>query len=180
MRLNLTSIAAVALTAGIAAAEAAVYADLQGMTLEANWIEDMTLKPVGAPKPRSFHSPRQITLVFGPGDAIKHQMIRTGGNQPSRTENRQMQIDKTQPSGMGVLRWTFEDGNLVYIETMFSGARRLIVALSKKDDALTCTISAAVAREGNKPVLTLGMDLVTKIELLDVKATGGSCRISKT
>ena len=178
MRFILAAIIAVALTPGLAAAEPAVFADLQGMTLEANWIEDMTVKPVQAPKARNFRSPRQITLTFGPGDAIKHQIIRVAGNQ-SRTENRQMQLDKTQPSGIGFVRWTFEDGNLVYIETMYSGARRLIVAISKKDDALTCAISAMVAREGKKPVLTLALDNVTKVELVDVKASGGSCRISK-
>ena len=124
------------------------------MTLEANWTEDMKVKPVGAPKSRDFRSPRQITLVFGPGNAIKHRIIRVAGNQ-SRTENRQMELDATQPSGVGFVRWAFEDGNLVYIETMYSGARRLTIAIAKKDDALTCAISASVAREGGGVLLRL-------------------------
>ena len=37
-----------------------------------------------------------------------------------------------------------------------------------------------VAREGNKPVLTLSLANDSKVELLDVKATGGECTISKT
>jgi hypothetical protein len=90
-----------------------------------------------------------------------------------------MTIDRAQPSGIGFVRWAFEDGKLVYIETLFSGARRLIVSLDRKDGKLTCAIAAQVAREGNKPVLTIALDSSAKVELLDVKATGGDCTIRK-
>ena len=63
------------------------------------------------------------------------------------------------------------------VETLFSGARRLIVSLDRKDGKLTCAISVQVAREGNKPVLTISLANDDKVELLDVKATGGDCTI---
>ncbi len=117
-------------------------------------------------------------MQFGPDGAIKHQLIRQAAAK-SRTDNRDMQIDKAQPSGIGMVRWAFEDGKLVYIETLFSGARRLIVSLDKNGDAITCTIAAMVAREGNKLVLTIALDSAAKIELLDVKATGDACKITR-
>jgi hypothetical protein len=36
-----------------------------------------------------------------------------------------------------------------------------------------------VAREGDKPVLTISLANDSKVELLDVKATGGDCTIGK-
>ena len=175
----LIAAAALVLTGQIAAAQPVSFADLQGMTLEANWIEDMTFRPVKEKTARSVRSPRQVTLNFGPDGAIKHHLIRAAGKH-SRTEDRQMKIDKSQPSGIGFVRWAFEDGNLVYIETLYSGARRLIVKLDRKDGKMTCAISAQVAREGNKPALTLSLANDDKVELLDVKASGGECTITKS
>ena len=149
------------------------------MTLEANWIEALTFRLEKDKTARNTTSPRQVTLNFGPDGAIKHHLVRVAGKN-SRTENRQMTIGKSQPTGIGFVRWAFEDGKLVYIETLFSGARRLMVSIDRTDGKLTCAISAMVAREGNKPVLTLSLANDSKVELLDVKATGGECTISKT
>jgi hypothetical protein len=154
------------------------FADLEGLTLEANWIEAMTFRPEKEKTPRKTTSPRQVTLAFGPNGAIQHKLVRVAGKN-SRTENRQMILGKSQPTGIGFVRWALEDGNLVYIETLYSGARRLIVSLNRQDGKLTCAISALVAREGDKPVLTLSLANDSKVELLDVKATGGDCTIGK-
>jgi hypothetical protein len=162
---------------GVAAADPVAFADLQGKTLEANWIEDLTYRPEKEKKARKVASPRQVTLSFGPDGAIKHQLIRVAGKH-SRTDSRQMTIEKSQPTGIGFVRWTFEGGKLIYIETLYSGARRLIVSLDRKDGKLTCAISAAVAREGNKPVWTISLANNDKVELIDVKAAGGDCTIS--
>jgi hypothetical protein len=161
---------------GLAAAEPVSVADLQGMTLEANWIENMMFRPEKEKTPRKTTSPRQVTLTFGADGAITHRMVRVAGKN-SRTENRQMTIGRSQPTGIGFVRWALEDGKLVYIETLYSGARRLIVSLDKQDGKLTCAISAMVAREGDKPVLTLSLANDSKVELLDVKASGGDCSI---
>lgn len=173
----LIAIAALCMTGAAAASEPVSFADLQGKTLEANWIENMTFRPEKEKKPRNTTSPRQVTLNFGPDGAIKHHLVRVAGKH-SRTENRQMTIGKSQPTGIGFVRWALEDGKLVYIETLFSGARRLIVSLDRKDGKLTCAISAMVAREGDKPVLTISLANTDKVELLDVKATGGDCSIT--
>lgn len=154
------------------------FTDLEGLTLEANWIEAMTFRPEKEKTPRKTTSPRQVTLAFGPNGAIQHKLVRVAGKN-SRTENRQMILGKSQPTGIGFVRWALEDGNLVYIETLYSGARRLIVSLDRQDGKLTCAISALVAREGDKPVLTLSLANDSKVELLDVKATGGDCTIGK-
>lgn len=178
MRLCLPFTAALCLVSASAVAEPVSFADLQGMALEANWIEDLTYRPEKEKKPRKVTSPRQVTLSFGPDGAIKHQLIRVAGKH-SHTDNRQMTIEKSQPTGLGFVRWAFEDGKLVYIETLYSGARRLIVSLDRKDGKLTCAISIQVAREGNKPVLTISLANKERIELLDVKASGGDCSITK-
>jgi hypothetical protein len=159
-------------------AEPVSFADLEGLTLEANWIEAMTYRPEKEKTPRKTTSPRQVTLAFGPNSAIQHKLVRVAGKN-SRTENRQMILGKSQPTGIGFVRWALEDGNLVYIETLYSGARRLVVSLDRQDGKLTCAISAMVAREGNKPVLTISLANDSKVELLDVKATGGDCTIGK-
>ncbi len=174
----LIAAAALGVSGAIAAAEPASFSDLQGLTLQADWTEDMTFRPEKAPSPRNVRSPRQLTLVFGPGDAIKHKLFRVAGEQ-QRTENREMELGKTQTSAVGLVQWAFDKGNLVYIETMYTGARRLIVKIDKTDGKLTCSISAQVAREGNKPVMTLGLDNKTKLELIEVKATGGNCAVKK-
>ncbi|MFZ5690339.1 MAG: hypothetical protein ACOY5F_03710 [Pseudomonadota bacterium] len=161
-----------------AAAESVRFDELEGLTIEANWIEDLTFRPLKDKKPRTVRSPRQVTLNFGPGGAIQHKLIRTAGPH-SRTDNRQMTIDRQQPSGLGFVRWAFEDGRLVYIETLLSGARRLTVSLDRKDGKLTCAISAQVAREGNKPVLTISLAIAEKVELLDVKVSGGDCTVTR-
>lgn len=170
---------ALCLTSAAAKAQPVAFADLQGMTIEANWIEDLTFRPLKEKTPRNVRSPRQVTLNFGPGGTIQHKLVRVAGKH-SRTDNRQMTIDKSQPTGIGFVRWAFEDGNLVYIETLFSGARRLVVGLDRKDGKLTCVISIQVAREGNKPVLTISLANDEKVELLDVKASGGDCTITKS
>ena len=77
------------------------------------------------------------------------------------------------------MRWALEDGKLVYIETLYSSARRLVVSLDQQNGKLTCAISALVARKGDKPVLTLSLANDSKVELLEVKATGGECTIGK-
>lgn len=154
------------------------FTDLEGLTLEANWIEAMTFRPEKEKTPRKTTSPRQVTLAFGPNGAIQHKLVRVAGKN-SRTENRQMVLGKSQPTGIGFVRWALEDGNLVYIETLYSGARRLVVSLDRRDGKLTCAISAMVAREGDKPVLTLSLANDSKVELLDVKATGGDCTVGK-
>ena len=87
--------------------------------------------------------------------------------------------EQVKPLLKGLSGWALEDGNLVYIETLYSGARRLVVSLDRQDGKLTCAISALVAREGDKPVLTLSLANDSKVELLDVKATGGDCTIGK-
>jgi hypothetical protein len=179
MRLRFPLAALLCLAGTAAAAQPVAFADLQGMTIEANWIEDLTFRPLKEKKPRNVRSPRQVTLNFGPGGTIKHQLIRMAGKH-SRTDNREMTIEKSQPTGLGFVRWAFEDGKLVYIETLLSGARRLTVSLDRKDGKLTCAISAQVAREGNKPVLTISLANDEKVELLDVKAHGGDCTISKS
>jgi hypothetical protein len=179
MRTPLLIAAALCLASTNAIAEPVSFADLQGMTLEANWIEDLTFRPEKEKKPRKVTSPRQVTLSFGPEGAIKHQLIRVAGKH-SRTDSRQMTIEKSQPTGLGFVRWAFEDGKLVYIETLYSGARRLIVSLDRKDGKLTCAISIQIAREGNKPVLTLSLANTDKVELLDAKASGGDCTITKS
>jgi hypothetical protein len=161
----------------VAAAEPVSFADLQGKTLEANWIEAMTYRPEKEKKPRNITSPRQVTLNFGPDGAITHKLIRAAGKH-SRTENREMTLGKSQPTGIGFVRWALEDGQLVYIETLYSGARRLMVSLERKDGKLTCAISAMIAREGDKPVLTISLANTDKVELLEVKATGGDCSIT--
>lgn len=173
------AIVALGMTGTVAASEPIAFADLQGMTLEANWIEALTFRLEKDKTARNTTSPRQVTLNFGPDGAIKHHLVRVAGKN-SRTENRQMTIGKSQPTGIGFVRWAFEDGKLVYIETLFSGARRLMVSIERTDGKLTCAISAMVAREGNKPVLTLSLANDSKVELLDVKATGGECTISKS
>lgn len=171
------AILALGMSGLVAAAEPVSFADLQGKTLEANWIEAMTYRPEKEKTPRNTTSPRQVTLNFGPDGAIKHQLIRVAGKH-SRTENRQMTLGKSQPTGIGFVRWALEDGQLVYIETLYSGARRLMVRLDRKDGKLTCAISAMIAREGNKPVLTISLANTDKVELLEVKATGGDCSIT--
>jgi hypothetical protein len=173
------AVIALCISGGVAASEPVAFADLQGLTLEANWIEAMTFRPEKEKTPRNTTSPRQVTLNFGPDGAIKHHLVRVAGKN-SRTDTRQMTIGKSQPTGIGFVRWAFEDGQLVYVETLFSGARRLIVSLDRKDGKLTCAISAMVAREGNKPVLTLSLANDSKVELLEVKATGGECTIGKS
>jgi hypothetical protein len=170
--------ATLGLSASIAAAEPVAFADLEGLTLEANWIEAMTYRPEKEKTPRKTTSPRQVTLAFGPNGAIQHKLVRVAGKN-SRTENRQMILGKSQPTGIGFVRWALEDGKLVYIETLYSGARRLVVSLDRQDGKLTCAISAMVAREGDKPVLTISLANDSKVELLDVKATGGDCTIGK-
>ncbi len=175
----LIAIATLGLSGLAAAAEPVSFADLQGKTLEANWIEAMTFRPEKEKTPRKTTSPRQVTLSFGADGAITHRLVRVAGKH-SRAENRQMTIGKSQPTGIGFVRWTLEDGKLVYIETLFSGARRLIVDLDRKDGKLSCAISAMVAREGNKPVLTISLANNDKVELLEVKASGGDCSIGKT
>lgn len=191
MRLLPTAVAAfrclVSLAAGLAAglasnpaaAEPATLADLQGLTLAANWIEDQTFRTESNQKPRTSRSPRQITLSFGPGDAIGHTIVRNAGGKTS-TENRQMQIGKTQMTGFGFVGWSFEDGKLVYVETLFSGARRLTISIDKAGGKLGCTIAAGVAREGNNPVLAPSIVRKgEKVELIEVKSTGGDCTIGK-
>jgi hypothetical protein len=173
-----TAFATLGLSASIAAAEPVAFADLDGLTLEANWIEAMTYRPEKEKTPRKTTSPRQVTLSFGPNGAIQHKLVRVAGKN-SRTENRQMILGKSQPTGIGFVRWALEDGKLVYIETLYSGARRLVVSLDRQDGKLTCAIAAMVAREGDKPVLTISLANDSKVELLDVKATGGDCTIAK-
>lgn len=179
MRTRILTAALFCLATTGAIAEPVRFADLQDLTIEANWIEDMTFRPLKEKTPRNVRSPRQVTLRFGPAGAIQHTLVRVAGKH-SRTDNRQMTIDKQQPTGIGFVRWAFEDGNLVYIETLYSGARRLVVGLDRKDGKLTCAISIQVAREGNKPVLTISLANDEKVELLDVKATGGDCTIGKS
>jgi hypothetical protein len=178
MRLRFPLAALLCIAGTAAAAQPVGFTDLQGMTIEANWIEDLSFRPLNVKKPRNVRSPRQVTLSFGPDGAIAHKLVRTAGPH-SRTDNRQMTIEKSQPSGLGFVRWAFEDGKLVYIETLLSGARRLIVSLDRKDGKLSCAISAQVAREGNKPVLTISLANDEKVELLDVKAHGGDCTITR-
>ena len=176
MRMLAVLMAALLLAPHAGAAEPAAFADLQGRTLEASWAEDMTWRRVGDSDFRLIRSPRQLTLVFGPGDAIKHQLVRISGER-SRTENRQMQLNRTQPTGVGQVHWGFEDGALVYVETMFSGARRLVVAISKESNALSCTIAVTVAREDSQPIVGLGLDNVSKIEIAKAEAANSECRI---
>lgn len=159
-------------------AEPVSFAELEGLTIEANWIEDLTYRPLKDKTPRTVRSPRQVTLTLGAGGTIQHKLVRVAGKH-SRTDNRQMTIGKQQPSGIGFVRWAFEDGKLVYIETLYSGARRLTVSLDRTDGKLTCAISAQVAREGNKPVLTISLANDEKVELLDVKVSGGDCTITR-
>ena len=71
------------------------FADLEGLTLEANWIEAMTYRPEKEKTPRKTTSPRQVTLAFGPNGAIQHKLVRVAGKN-SRTENRQMILGKSQ------------------------------------------------------------------------------------
>lgn len=170
--------ATLGLSATMAASEPVAFADLQGLTLEANWIEAMIYRPEKEKTPRKTTSPRQVTLSFGPDGAIKHHLVRVAGKH-SRTEKREMTIGKSQPTGIGFVRWALEDGKLVYVETLYSGARRLMVSLDKQDGKITCAISAMVAREGDKPVLTISLANNSKVELLEVKATGGDCTIGK-
>lgn len=179
MRISILIAATALCLTSAAAAQPVSFPDLQGMTIEANWIEDLTFRPLKEKKPRNVRSPRQVTLNFGPDGTIQHKLVRVAGKH-SRTDNRQMTIEKSQPTGLGFVRWAFEDGNLVYIETLYSGARRLVVGLDRKDGKLTCAISIQVAREGNKPVLTISLANDEKVELLDVKASGGDCTISKS
>ena len=133
------AIVALGISGIVAASEPIAFTDLQGMTLEANWIEAMTFRLEKEKAARNTTSPRQVTLNFGPDGAITHHLVRVAGKN-SRTENRQMTIGKSQPTGIGFVRWAFEDGKLVYIETLFSGARRLMVSIDRKDGKLTCAI----------------------------------------
>ena len=162
-----------------AATQTPRFSDLEGLLIEANWVEHFKWRYVGADRLNDTSSPRSLKMAIAPGGNITHSIARKAGPH-TRTTDGDGPLGKVFSSGKFTNRWMFEDGKLVYVETLIEGARRLTIAVEKSGDKWSCTLSAALAREqGKGQVISWHLADNKPTEMTDIAVQKGECKIGK-
>ena len=172
--------ALLALPAPPAGAQIANFADLYGLAVEANWVERYKWRYVGQDKTSEIPSPRTLTMSIGKDGAVTHSITRMAGGS-TITSDGEGPLGTVVSRGKFKHSWSFEDGRLIYIETLIEGARRLVVSFKKTGDQWTCSLSANLWREqGKGKVISIHLGDGKPVEMTDISIQKGECKIGKS
>lgn len=162
-----------------AAAQTLNYADLQSLAIEASWVEHFKWRYVGENNFTETPSPRTLKMKIASGGSITHTISRSAGGFTRMTDG-DGPLGKVFSSGRFTNRWAFEDGKLVYIETLIEGARRLVITLQKAGDGWSCSLSATLAREeGKGKVISWHLGNNRQTEMTDISVQKVQCKVVK-
>jgi hypothetical protein len=169
-----------ALPALPAAAQSLSFSDMRGLAIEASWIERFKWRYVGQEKLTETPSPRTLKMTIGSNGNIDHSITRMAGGSTLTTDG-EGPLGKVTTRGKFTHRWSFEDGRLIYTETLIEGARRLVISVSRIGDAWSCSLSAALAREqGKGKIISIHLATGKPTEMTDISVQKGECRIGKS
>lgn len=162
-----------------AASQTLSFADLHGLAIEASWVERFKWRYVGENNFTETPSPRTLKMKIGAGGNITHAISRSAGGF-TRTTDGDGPLGKVFSSGRFTNRWAFEDGKLVYIETLIEGARRLVITVQKAGDTWSCSLSATLAREeGKGKVISWHLGDNRQTEMTGITVQKGACKVAK-
>ena len=163
-----------------AVAQSVSFADLHSLTIEASWVERFKWRYVGQEKLTETPSPRTLQLTIAPDGQITHSITRMAGGSTLTTDG-EGPLGKVTSRGKFTHRWTFDDGQLVYIETLIAGARRLIISFKKNGDTWSCSLSAGLAREqGQGKIISIHLATGKPTEMTDISMQRGECKVGKS
>jgi hypothetical protein len=163
-----------------AGAQNASFAELHGLTIEASWVERFKWRYVGQEKLTETPSPRTLTVTIATDGNIVHSITRMAGGSTLTTDG-DGPLGKVTSRGKFTHRWSFDDGRLVYTETLIEGARRLVISIAKDGSAWSCSLSAALAREqGRGKVISIHLATGKPTEMTDISVQKGECKIRKS
>ena len=181
--LLLLAMSLVAMSLGLptppAVAQSTSFADLHGLTVEASWVERFKWRYVGQEKLTETPSPRTLTMTIAPDGTITHSITRMAGGNTLTTDG-EGPLGKVTSRGKFTHRWTFDDGQLIYVETLIAGARRLIISAKKNGNTWSCTLSVGLAREqGKGKVISIHLGTGKPTEMTDISVQDGECKVGK-
>lgn len=183
MKLGLIAVAIVAVPEPVWG-QALSFADLQGAVIESRIVDQNRVRHEGVIRHNSVHVDHKITI--GPGDTITHAIRRTAVAPDGRilgggTGGGSFELGKPKKMRLGNAVWIFLDGQLTFLGTVESGARRLTWSFKRSNGGLACSVVAAPwAREqGAGDLRTDAIGRPGKIEILESKVISSTCRIGK-
>jgi hypothetical protein len=178
-----------ALVIGLAAvpawAQAVTFAELEGLTIEANIVRDQVVRREGS----QFLTENDVRwkVVIGPGGAIENTLSQTShtarGEHKSRPRTVSYVLGKEHQEwsqGGGTAVWEFTDGTLTYMRTFSQGAYRADVAVSRGPAGLICSITDSFGREDGRGALVMQSVIDgSEVTILSSHLVSSTCRVIK-
>jgi hypothetical protein len=162
--------------------------DLQGVTIHTVNSYEGTFKNDYGTAPGQFDAKGEIRI--GPGSSIRTTSTRNVRvDAPKGTKNSQLSRENSGKIGTplqasdksGNILWVLDGNTLTRLRTFEVGGNLLKISFSKSASGLKCSVSAPFASEvgaGNTRD-TSAMPGGGKVEILNVRQTRSSCRVTK-
>jgi len=176
---GLLAIAALAPFAAPAHAEVKLV-DLVGHSLKVSWTNTALIERDDGSKVTG-QSVTNMTLYVGAQKHVFERIVRERARCPGKCRGGPLSDTHESVVGIGELgpkkQWTFEQGALVRMLQMPSGARRLVIDFGGAGDALTCSIAVHDLREnGEGPIISRSISGET-IKILSRSISGEACEV---
>lgn len=162
--------------------------ELQGVTIQAVNTYSGSFRNNFGTAPGRFEARTQATI--GPGAAIKvtatcntwietPKGLKTG--RLNRSNSGFIGTPQQASDRSGNFLWVLDGDTLIRLRTFETGGNLLKITIAKTNGGLTCTAQSPILQEvgAGNPKDTAAMAGGGKVEILSVKQTGSSCRVSK-
>jgi hypothetical protein len=161
-------------------------ADLQGITVNASIFYAGNFRRADREAPGRVEMRSQIKV--GPGSAITSDTTRfvtaetprgTKSGQLHRSHNGEIGVPKKASDGSGDLVWLLQGSSLVRLRTLESGGNLFKIEFTKTPGGLTCKVDAPFAREVGGGLVKDTAALGGKMEFLNIRQTGSTCKVTR-
>jgi hypothetical protein len=161
-------------------------ADLQGITVQTSTRHAGTMRNAKGEAPARIDVRTEVKI--GPGSTISSNStryveadtprgVKTG--QLHRSHNGEIGVPKKASDGTGDIVWIVQGNSLIRLRTLESGGHLFKVEFAKSAGGLTCKVDAPFAREVGGGLVKDQGALGSKIEILNIRQTGSSCKVTR-